>query len=108
MKKLAFAILLLFAFVQIGCGARTPSQAKTANIAKRYFHKYGKKYKDTEFGQGKVSQVEVKEVRELQKNVSTSFLLVKMDTGSEIPVIMTLTRKPVTGWRTTSWEIARE
>ena len=108
MKKLTLALLLIFAFAQVGCGTRTPSQAKTARIAKGFFNKYGKKYKETEFGQGKVSQVEVKEVRELQKNVSTSFMLVKMDTGSEIPIIMTLIRKPISGWKTTSWEIVRE
>lgn len=107
-KKLALALLLSLCLTGAACGGRTPSNVKTAKIAKGFFNKYGKKFKDTQFGQSKVSQVEVKEVRELQKNVSTSFLLVKMADGTEIPVIMTLIRKPVSGWHTTSWEVAQE
>ncbi len=106
MKK-PMLLLICLAFLAAGCADRTPSPPKTANIAKGYFKRYGKKYKESEFGQSKVSQVEVKEVRELQKNVATAFLLVKLENGSEIPAIMTLIRKLPGGWRTTSWEWVR-
>jgi len=75
-------------------------------VAQKHFNKYGKKYKETEFGQSRVSTVEVKAVEELQKNLATSFLLVKLDNGSEIPVIMTFQRKAPLGWRTIGWERA--
>ena len=107
MKKLAFVTLLALTIGLSACGGRTPSTAHTASIAKKYFTKYGKKYRDTEFA-GKISSVEVKEVRELQKNLATSFVLLKMDNGSEIPVVMTVMKKAPTGWRATSWELATQ
>lgn len=106
MKRL-LAIALLFPLLLLAsCGGRTPTQARTAEIAKKYFKKYGKKYKESSFGTNPVTAVEVKDVQELQKNIANGFLLVKLTDGSELPVIMTLIRKPPLGWRTTSWEIA--
>lgn len=107
MKKLAFLLLTAFCLTQVACGGRTPSTSHTASIAKKYFTKYGKKYRDTDFA-GRIATVEVKEVRELQKNVATSFVLLKMENGTEIPVIMTVIKKMPTGWRTTSWELATQ
>ncbi|MFO1464740.1 MAG: hypothetical protein U1F66_13315 [bacterium] len=107
MKKLIPCLMLLL-LPLAACGGRVPSQAKTASIAKKYFSKYGKKYKETVFYTTPVASVEVKDVQELQKNIATSFMLLKMNDGSEIPVIMTLIRKQPLGWRTSGWEQARQ
>jgi len=106
MKKL-LPMLLTLALALGACAGRVPSQAKTSSIAQKYFKKYGGKYKETEFFTNPVTSVEVKDVQELQKNIATSFMLLKMTDGSEVPVIMTLIRKEPLGWRTSSWEIAR-
>src|SRR5215510_5207542 len=107
MRKL-LPLFLALSLCLAACGGRTPSQARTAQIAQKYFKKYGKKYKETQYGTNPVTSVEVKDVQELQKDIATSFLLLKMSDGSQIPVIMTLIRKFPLGWRTTSWEQARE
>ena len=107
MKKL-LPILLLLSLSLVACGGRVPSQPKTASIAQKFFKKYGKKYKESIFASNPVSSVEVKDVQELQKDIATSFLLVKLADGSEVPVVMTLIRKPPLGWRTNGWEMARQ
>lgn len=98
--------MILTLFVGGACGGRIPSNAKAASVAQKHFNKYGKKYKNTDLGQSRVATVEVKAVEELQKNLATSFLLVKLENGTEIPVIMTYQRKLPLGWRTIGWERA--
>ena len=107
MKKLV-PLFLILSLCLAACGGRVPSQAKTASIAQKYFKKYGKKFKESPFATNKVSAVEVKDIQELQKDIATSFLLIKLADGSEIPVIMTMIRKPPLGWRTSGWEMARQ
>lgn len=107
MKKL-LPLFLALSLCLAACGGRVPSQAKTASIAQKFFKKYGKKYKESAFAANPVSSVEVKDVQELQKDIATSFLLVKLADGSEVPVVMTLIRKPPLGWRTSGWEMARQ
>jgi hypothetical protein len=102
MRKIILMIMLPLFLVS--CVGRVPSNKSAANIAKGYFKKYGHKFKETEFGNNPVNSVEVKEVQELQKNVATSFLVVKLNDGTELPVIMTFLRKLPLGWRTTGWE----
>src|SRR5262249_37006270 len=97
-------LLLLLAFLIPACGGRVPSHAKTADIAKHYFKKYGKKFKESPFALSPVTDAEAKQVDELQKNIATAFVLLKLADGSEVPVIMTLIRKEPLGWRTSSWE----
>ncbi|MCE9624678.1 MAG: hypothetical protein K8R69_04355 [Deltaproteobacteria bacterium] len=107
MKKL-LTLLLALSLGLAACTGRVPSQAKTAHIAQKYFKKYGKKYKESPFAANPVTTVEVKDIQELQKDISTSFLILKLTDGSEVPVIMTLIRKPPLGWRTSSWEMAHQ
>jgi len=97
-------ILLLITFTLPACGGRTPSNAKTSKLTKGYFKKYGKKYKETVFHSTKVQEVKVEQTQELQKDVATSFVLVKLDNGTEVPVILTMIRKLPLGWRITGWE----
>lgn len=107
MKRFLAMALVLPMLLLVACGGRTPTQARTAEIAKKYFKKYGKKYKESSFASNPVTEVEVKDVQELQKNIANGFLLVKRTDGSETPVIMTLIRKPPLGWRTSGWEVAQ-
>lgn len=91
----------------IGCGGRIPSDAKTANLAKGYFKKYGNKYKDTVFHHNGPQQVEVKRTQELQRSLANSFAILQLKDGQEVPVILTLLNKFPRGWRISSWEWVR-
>ncbi len=102
MKRIT--LLVLFCIVLGACGGRIPSDVKTAKLSKSYFHKYGKKYKETVFYKNSVSKVEVKQTQELQKDVATSFILVSLAEGQEVPAILSLIRKFPLGWRITGWE----
>ena len=102
-RKLILGLALLTLTLP-ACGGRVPSQANAANIAKGYFNKYGKKYPGSAFATSSVNTVEVKSVKEIQKDVANGLLLVKLADGTEVPVIMTYIRKIPLGWRTTSWE----
>jgi hypothetical protein len=106
MKK-TLSLILLMAILGAGCGGRIPSDAKTSRLAKGYFHKYGKKYKDATFRDKAVQSVEVKGTRELQKNVATSLLVLSLKDSTQLPVIITMLRKRPMGWRITGWEKAQ-
>jgi len=103
MKK-GLLFLILISSLAISCGGRIPSKSKTSHLTKKHFNKYGKKYKETVYYKSPVTAVEVKDTKELQKNVATSFVLLRMTDGSEIPVILNSIRKFPLGWRITGWE----
>lgn len=103
MRK-AVPLLLILAFFFSACAGRIPSDAKTAHLSKKYFHKYGKKYKETNFYHNKVQTAQVQRTQELQKNLATSFVLLNMADGTSTPVILTMIRKFPLGWRITGWE----
>lgn len=106
LKKLLPLILLLLMIT--ACAGRTPSDAKTANLAKGYFKKYGNKYKETVFYNNAPQQVEVKRTQELQRSLANSFVLLQLKDGQQIPVILTLLNKFPRGWRISSWEWVRQ
>lgn len=106
MKKLG--LFLLIAVFCSACGARIPSEVKTASIARKYFAKYGKKYPQTVFGQNKVSEVQVDIVKELQKDLANSLVRLKLDNGTEVPIILTMIRKYPRGWRASGWEMVHQ
>jgi len=108
MRKTLATLLLLLLTLGTACGGRVPSDVKTAKLTRKYFNKYAKKYKDTAFSGTKVAKVEVKRTQELQKNLSTSFVLLNLDNGQEIPIILTILRKAPKGWRINGWEWVRK
>ena len=103
LTPLTLAVLL---FVS-ACGGRVPGDIKTANLTRKYFHKYGKKYQSTIFHKNQVKAVEIKKTQELQKDLANSFVLVSFVQGQEVPVILTLIKKFPLGWRITGWEWVR-
>ena len=105
MKKLLSLVCLLLMLA--ACAGRTPSDAKTANLSKGYFKKYGNKYKDTMFYNNGPQSVEVKRTQELQRNLANSFAILQLKDGQEVPVILTLLYKFPRGWRISSWEWVR-
>ena len=107
MRKI-WVLIFICGFSLAACGGRTPSDVKTSNLTKSYFHKYGKKYKETVFHESQVEMVDVKQTQELQKDVAASFVLIKMQNGTEVPVLLTMIRKFPLGWRISGWEWIRQ
>lgn len=106
MKKLFCVSLLVLSLSSLSaCGGRLPSKARTARLAEKHFKKYAKKYPESPFAQDGVHGVDVKDIEELQKYFVTAFISVKLKTGSEVPVIMTLLKK-TQGWQMNGWEQA--
>jgi len=105
MKK-AF-LLLLTAMLTIGpmasCGSRTPSPNTAHNKIQKYFAKYGRKYKLSDFGQHKIQRVEIVEVRELQKHMAEADAYAYLADGAMYKIRATFVKKPF-GWKLVSWE----
>ena len=103
MKK-SFLILILAAFLTTAaCSGRAPSpQVAHAKLTK-HFKKYGKKYKDSEFGKHAVGRVEIASVREIQKKLAEADAYVALLDGPTYR-IRAIFEKKTFGWKVISWE----
>ena len=105
MKKLV-SILLLSFFVA-GCGSRVPKSSTAQKIIKKHFSKYGNKFPSSQFGNQKVTEVEVLKTEEIQKGLARSEAVVVLENGQRVKVEMTLIHKLPMGWRYQGWEQAQ-
>ncbi|HSA59235.1 MAG TPA: hypothetical protein VLJ37_06075 [bacterium] len=101
MKKTVALVLLVF-FV-VSCGGRVPSPQTAHGKVQRHFQKYGKKYKESDFGRSKLERVEIGSVREIQKKLAEVEAYAYLSDGTVYRVRVTL-RKKTFGWRVVSWE----
>ena len=105
MKNRRWVVLFLCLgfFVSVGCAGRVPSAATSQKVIKRHFKKYGKKYKETDFGQHPVKAVETGEISELQRKLAAVDAFVYLEEGSVYQVRVLLVKKAF-GWKIESWE----
>lgn len=96
-------VLVIAAIMFSACGGRMPKNKTASNIIKGYFHKYGKKYKTTDFGGSKIESVDVAGVEEIHKHMVAATAYVKLQNGSVLSVRCVLERKTL-GWHFVSWE----
>ncbi len=101
MKKL---LILLSCFTLIACGARQPGPQTTKDIIKRYFGKYGNKYKETPFYKNKVKEVKIVKMEELQKNLVLTRAELTLEQGQQFIINMNILFKYPYGWRYQGWE----
>ncbi len=101
MKKLP--ILLIVSFLLVSCGNRIPSPKTSHRVLQRYFQKYGKKYKQSDFGRSPIERIEIEEVREMQKDMAEAVASVHLSGGSTYRVRVTLEKKTY-GWKAVAWE----
>jgi hypothetical protein len=101
-RKVAISFVIAMALL-VSCGGRIPKGKTAGNIIKGYFQKYGKKYKETDFGRSRVEGVDVAEVQEIHKNMIAATAFVKLRDGSVWSVRCVLEKKTL-GWRFVSWE----
>ncbi len=102
MKKLCSFTLMLFLLTS--CGGRVPSPQRAQHIIQRYFHKYGKRYKDSDFGKHRVSKVEISSITELQKNHADIEAFTILDGEGGVYKIRAIVAKKTFGWKFVSWE----
>jgi hypothetical protein len=101
MKK-PFLLLIVVAFLT-ACSGRVPTpQVAHAKLTK-HFHKYGKKYKDSEFGRHAVGRIEIVSVHEIQKKLAEAEAYVALLDGPTYRIRAIFERKPF-GWKIISWE----
>ncbi len=106
-KKYFILIVMLLLTLQ-ACGGRVPSTATAQDIVKGYFNKYGKKYKDSPFGDHKVQQVQILSMEEIQKHLSYGTALVTLDNAALFKINMNFIYKAPLGWRQQGWELVSE
>ncbi len=98
--KIAVPVLCLIFL--LGC-ARTPSNKTSERIIKRYFTKYGHKFKESDFGKYKVESVDVAGTEEMHKHMVAAKAIVKLSGGPAYQVRCVMDKKTL-GWHVTAWE----
>ena len=101
MKKL-LSLVLVLGFL-VSCGGRIPSPQTAHGKVQKYFQKYGKRYKNSDFGQHKLERVEISSVQEIQKNMAEAEAFAYLADGVVYKVRVIL-RKKTFGWKVISWE----
>ncbi len=96
-------VLVIAAVMFSACGGRMPKNKTASNVINGYFHKYGKKYKETDFGRSKIQSVDISDVQEIHKNMVAATAYVKLQDGSVWSVRCVLEKKTL-GWHFVSWE----
>lgn len=95
--------ILLIALCLVGCGGRLPSQMRSTQIIRSQLNKYAKKYKESNFGNKKVLNVEILTIEEIHKHLVAVHAFVTM-TGPEVYKVRFNIEKGPFGWRFVSWE----
>lgn len=85
------------------CGGRLPATSKSQAIIRKHFNQYGKEYKESPFGNKKVTNVEILKAEEIHKHLVSvqSFLTIQ---GPEVFKVRVVIEKGPFGWRYVSWE----
>ena len=97
-------LALVLAFSTSACSSRLP-KAKTAEHAiSKYFKKYGKEYKETDFGKYAIDEVEVNKLTEMQRGMAQAISFISLGDGEIVyKVSVTLTHQTIR-WKVTAWE----
>lgn len=99
-KILSLIICLVFI---VSCGGRLPKPKTSEGVIDRYFHKYGHKFKQSDFGKYQVEEVNILDTREIHKHLVAVSAEVKLTVGP-IYMVRCILEKKSFGWRFISWE----
>lgn len=102
MNKVKIFTLCLVLFFTFAC-ARTPPTNTAKHVVKRYFHKYGHKFKAGDFGMHKLENISVLDIQEIHKGMAAVTAEVKLKEGP-IYMVRCMLEKKTLGWRLISWE----
>lgn len=101
MKKL-LSLLLVLGFL-VSCAGRTPSPQTAHHKVQKHFQKYGKRYKDSDFGTHKLERVEISSIDEIQKKLVEVEAYAYLADGV-VYKVRAILRKKTFGWKVISWE----
>ena len=81
-----------------------PSAQRSQHLIEKHFKKYGRKYKDSDFGKYPVQKVEISSISELQHHLAEveAFTILSGE-GGAYKIRATLEKKTL-GWKLLSWE----
>lgn len=105
-KILIIASLLLCFSASLflaSCSARLPKPKSAGNVINHHFHKYGCKFKASDFGVHKVEEVAVIDVQEIHKHLAAVTANIRLHEGP-IYMVRCVLEKKATGWKFVSWE----
>lgn len=106
MKKIIIktvSCLILAAVLLTACGGRLPKTKSSENTIERYFHRYGHKYKGSDFTIYKIESVRVIDAQEIHKGLVAIMAEVKLIGGPTYMVRCTMEKKTFR-WKLMSWE----
>lgn len=103
MRKNILALCGCLIFLNLACAGRLPSQTKTTKIIRKHFHQYGKEYKESPFGNKKVTNVELLTTEEIHKHLIAVQSFVTIE-GPEVFKVRVVIEKGPFGWRYIAWE----
>ena len=99
-----FLLLAFFSVTTLACAQRMP-KPKTAQAAiKSYFRGYGNDYKDSDFGQYDIDDIEISEIIELQHGMVLVIAYVSLGDGDVVYKVAATLLKKTIRWRLLSWE----
>lgn len=101
MKK--FSILIFIALLSSGCTGRIPSPTAAHKSVTKYFQKYGKKYKESDFGKHPIKSVEIVKVEGIQKDLAQTEAYTYLE-GGPVYWVKVILQKKTFGWKLISWE----
>lgn len=102
-----FFLFLILLSPQIAEAKRLPSPHKIQSVTQKFFHKYGKRYPETEFGQKNLHTVQINSVREVSYNVAYADLVLVFKDQKQSRSLVRMTKKFPHGWHVASWEILK-
>ncbi len=98
-----FVLLLIFS-TTTACSQRRPRPESAKSAIKSYFKSYGKKYKESDFGEHKLDEIEVSEIIELQHGMALVEAYVSLSDGDIVYKVGATLLKKTLFWRVISWE----
>lgn len=98
--------LIVVAMATSHCGGIVPSQSSAKRSVSHYLDSYAHKYPDSEFGKGRVKNVDVYNVTYMQRGYADVITFITLDDGATSQASFTLKKQPM-GWKVDSWEVVQ-
>ncbi len=97
-------MMACFCLATISCSQRMPKPRTAQGAIKSYFKGYGRDYKDSDFGQYDIDDIEISEIFELQHGMVLVIAYVSLGDGDVVYKVAATLLKKTIRWRLLSWE----
>lgn len=100
----SFLIALVLVFATPACSQRLPKPKTAQGTIKSYFKGYGKDYKESDFGQHKIDDIEISSIKELQHGMVLVEAYISLGDGDVVYKVGATLLKKTLRWKVISWE----